>query len=76
VTRKWFLLGADPIPVLVLVVLYYSFLYFGKKYIENRKEFHIPTWIMFSYNMGLVILSIYMFYEVELKKIILKRKSN
>jgi len=64
VTKKWFLLWADPTPVLVLVTLYYSFVYFGKKYMQNRKEFNIPSWIMFAYNMGLVFLSIYMFYEL------------
>jgi len=31
---------------------------------RHREAFHIPSWILFIYNMALVILSIYMFEEI------------
>lgn len=56
-------LMANPIwnTVSVLVYLYIVF-YGGPAFMKNRKPFHFPK-ILFAYNMALVALSAYMFYE-------------
>lgn len=63
-TRNWFLLNNDPSAVLVLFFAYLAFVVFGSRYMKNRKAFDVPKSILFIYNIGLVLLSLYMFEEL------------
>jgi len=63
-TKDWFLLWADPIPAITLALIYLSIVILGPRYMRNREAFHIPAWILFIYNMALVILSVYMVEEL------------
>ncbi len=64
-TKNWFLLWQDPIPAITLALIYLSIVIFGPRYMRHREAFHIPSWILFIYNMALVILSVYMVEEVR-----------
>jgi hypothetical protein len=66
-TKDWFLLWADPVPAVTLALIYLTIVIFGPRYMRHREAFHIPSWILFTYNMALVILSAYMVEEVSLK---------
>lgn len=63
-TRDWFLVWNSPVAVLILCVLYFAMIFFGKHIMKTRKEIHVPPYVLFSYNASLVILSAYMFKEV------------
>ena len=63
-TKDWFLLWADPVPAVTLALIYLTIVIFGPRYMKHREAFHIPAWILFIYNMALVVLSIYMVEEV------------
>jgi hypothetical protein len=65
-TKNWFLLWHDPIPVVTLVIIYLLISILGPRYMKHQKAFHIPIFILFSYNMALVVLSAYMMEEVNL----------
>jgi hypothetical protein len=66
-TKDWFLLWTDPVPAITLALIYLAIVILGPRYMRNREAFHIPSWILFSYNMALVVLSIYMVEEVSWK---------
>jgi len=65
-TRDWFLLWSDPIPAITLAIIYLFIVILGPRYMRYREAFHIPTVILFSYNMALVVLSAYMVEEVNI----------
>ena len=56
----------DPTAVIILVVSYLTFVIVGKRVMRDRPEFKVPTSVLFVYNIALVLLSIYMFEEVNL----------
>ena len=57
----------NPIPVWLLTIAYLVFVvYAGPKFMKNRKPYSLQSF-MVVYNLGLVILSIYMFAEVIIK---------
>ena len=64
-TKNWFLLWTDPIPVIILILIYLSIVIFGSRYMQYRHAFRVPTWLLFMYNISLVVLSIYMVEEVS-----------
>lgn len=66
-TKDWFLVWADPIPMLTLVLIYLTIVILGPRYMKHREAIHVPAWILFTYNIALVILSAYMVEEVRLK---------
>lgn len=68
-TKDWFLLWTDPVPALTLALIYLIIVTLGPRYMRYREAFHIPSWILFTYNMSLVALSIYMVEEVSYKTI-------
>ncbi|XP_060593274.1 elongation of very long chain fatty acids protein 2-like [Ruditapes philippinarum] len=62
-TRYWFMFFGNPIPVWLLTIAYLVFVvYAGPKFMKNRKPYSLQTF-MVVYNLGLVIMSIYMFAE-------------
>ncbi|CAF5007578.1 unnamed protein product [Rotaria sp. Silwood1] len=63
-TKDWFLLWTDPIPALTLAFIYLTIVTLGPRYMQHREAFHVPSWILFIYNMSLVALSIYMVEEI------------
>lgn len=54
----------DPKPVVILICIYLAFVHFGKKYMETRPAFNVPIWVLFSYNISLVILSTHIVKEL------------
>jgi hypothetical protein len=64
-TKDWFLLWRDPVPAVTLALIYLTIVIFGPRYMRHREAFHIPAWILFVYNMALVVLSVYMVEEVS-----------
>jgi hypothetical protein len=64
-TKDWFLLWRDPVPAVTLALIYLAIVIFGPRYMRHREAFHIPAWILFIYNMALVVLSAYMVEEVS-----------
>jgi hypothetical protein len=60
----YLLVKNDPIPVLTIIAAYLAFIFFGKKFMENRLPFNIPNIILIGYNFYLVGLSAYMAKEV------------
>lgn len=65
-TKDWFLVWADPVPMLALVLIYLAIVIFGPRYMKHREAVHVPAWILFTYNIALVVLSAYMVEEVRL----------
>jgi hypothetical protein len=65
-TKDWFLLWRDPIPAIILTVIYLLIVLLGPRYMRHREAFHIPTVILFTYNMALVVLSAYIVEEVNI----------
>jgi len=63
-TRDWLMIWDSPTPVIVSCLLYMFFVFFGRKYMQNRKAIYIPQFVMVVYNLGLVLLSLYMFFEL------------
>ena len=53
-----------PIPIASIFVLYLFVVWLGPIYMKNKPALHIK-WLMVLYNLGLVALSLYMFYEVR-----------
>lgn len=63
-TKDWFFLWSDPVPAVTLALIYLFIVIFGPRFMKNREAFHIPSWILFVYNIALVILSAYMVEEL------------
>ncbi|ESP03632.1 hypothetical protein LOTGIDRAFT_199086, partial [Lottia gigantea] len=64
-SRYWLLLEDDPRPVWILTAAYILFVLLGPKIMKNRPPFKLQ-WFLILYNLGLVILSVYMFLEIIL----------
>jgi hypothetical protein len=64
-TKNWFLLWGDPIPAAALAFIYFIIVTLGPRYMRHQKAFHIPLWILFTYNMSLVFLSVYIVEQVS-----------
>lgn len=64
-TKDWFLLWADPVPAVTLALIYLLIVTLGPRYMKHREAFHVPSSILFVYNMALVVLSAYMVEEVR-----------
>jgi len=64
-TENWFLLWKDPIPTLTLTSLYFLIVGIGPRLMQSAKPIQIPISILFSYNIILAILSVYIVEEVE-----------
>uniref|UniRef100_A0A8D1CBG0 Elongation of very long chain fatty acids protein n=2 Tax=Sus scrofa TaxID=9823 RepID=A0A8D1CBG0_PIG len=60
--KGWFLLD-NYIPTLVCSILYLLIVWLGPKYMKNRQPFSCRG-ILVVYNLGLTLLSLYMFYEL------------
>ncbi|EDL26358.1 ELOVL family member 5, elongation of long chain fatty acids (yeast), isoform CRA_b [Mus musculus] len=60
--KGWFLLD-NYIPTFVCSVIYLLIVWLGPKYMKNRQPFSCRG-ILQLYNLGLTLLSLYMFYEV------------
>ena len=64
-TKDWFLLWADPVPAVTLALIYLLIVTLGPRYMRHREAIHVPSAILFVYNMALVVLSAYMVEEVR-----------
>ena len=62
-TKNWFLLNGTPIYVWMLTASYLLFVWLGPKYMRHRKPYSL-TAFMIVYNLGCVLLSCYMLWEV------------
>ncbi|KAL4235653.1 hypothetical protein ACF0H5_004048 [Mactra antiquata] len=60
-TDKWLLLSS-PLPVAVIFFLYLFVVRIGPTFMKYRQPVPLK-WIIIPYNLGLVVLSAYMFYE-------------
>lgn len=60
--KGWFLLD-NYIPTFVCSAIYLLIVWLGPKYMKNRQPFSCRG-ILVVYNLGLTLLSLYMFYEV------------
>ena len=56
---------ASPIPTLTIFVLYLVMVRQGPKSMEKKKAINL-SWALVIYNGFLVVLSVYMFYEVNI----------
>lgn len=56
----------SPVPSAVICFLYLVAVATGPHIMANRKPLHLK-WIIIPYNFSLVILSAYMFYEVNIR---------
>lgn len=63
--KGWFLLQ-NYTPTFIFSVLYLLIVWLGPKYMQNRQPFSCRG-ILVIYNLGLTLLSLYMFYEVRKK---------
>ena len=54
----------SPVPMLVLVILYLIVVRYGPRIMESRQPIEMKT-VMVIYNLGLVLLSLYMSLEVR-----------
>lgn len=61
--RGWLLLDHYP-PTLALTVMYLLIVWMGPKYMKHRQPYSCRG-AMMIYNLGLTLLSFYMFYEVN-----------
>uniref|UniRef100_A0A8C9DE05 Elongation of very long chain fatty acids protein n=1 Tax=Prolemur simus TaxID=1328070 RepID=A0A8C9DE05_PROSS len=59
--KGWFLLD-NYIPTLVCSIIYLLIVWLGPKYMKNRQPFSCRG-ILMVYNLGLTLLSLYMFFE-------------
>ncbi|XP_048256582.1 elongation of very long chain fatty acids protein 2-like [Haliotis rufescens] len=62
-TRHWLLVSDSPVPVWVATGLYLMMVLVGPRIMKNRQPFSLQ-WLMVVYNLGLVVLSTYMFIEI------------
>ncbi|XP_077018199.1 very long chain fatty acid elongase 5 isoform X2 [Tamandua tetradactyla] len=68
--KGWFLLD-NYIPTLICSVIYLLIVWLGPKYMKNKQPFSCRG-ILVVYNLGLTLLSLYMFCEIEGSLISLK----
>lgn len=61
--RGWLLLDDYP-PTFALTVVYLLIVWMGPKYMKNRQPYSCRG-LLVLYNLGLTLLSFYMFYEVN-----------
>lgn len=61
--QGWLLLDNYP-PTFALTVLYLAIVWIGPKYMKHRQPYSCRG-PMLLYNLGLTLLSFYMFYEVK-----------
>ncbi|KAK7832646.1 hypothetical protein U0070_026842, partial [Myodes glareolus] len=64
--KGWFLLD-NYIPTFVCSVIYLLIVWLGPKYMKNKQPFSCRR-ILVVYNIGLTLLSLYMFYERFVEK--------
>lgn len=64
-TRDWFLVNNTPVYVWALTAVYLSIVLFGPTYMRHRKPCNVPLWFIATYNLGCVLLSMYMTVEVK-----------
>ncbi|XP_050402286.1 elongation of very long chain fatty acids protein 2 [Patella vulgata] len=64
-TKDWLLIANNPVPVWILTALYLAFVIMGPRFMKNRAAFELQ-WFLILYNLGLVVLSVYMFVEIIL----------
>nr|QCF41170.1 Elovl2/5 [Sinonovacula constricta] len=65
-TKDWPMLWSNPIPVWILTASYLVFvLYAGPRFMQNRKPYSLQGF-MVVYNLGLVVMSTWMFIEIIL----------
>ena len=57
------LLMKTPVPISIIFVLYVLLVFLGPRFMRNREPLQLKTFIV-PYNFILILLSIYMFYEV------------
>ncbi len=62
--RGWLLLD-NYTPTLAFTVMYLLIVWMGPKYMKNRPPYSCRA-LLVPYNLGLTLLSLYMFYEVSL----------
>ena len=62
------LLMRTPFPTAILFFLYLIVVWIGPAFMRDKRPFQIK-WLLVIYNLGLVGLSFYMFYEVSVKSI-------
>ncbi|XP_056616471.1 elongation of very long chain fatty acids protein 5 isoform X2 [Triplophysa dalaica] len=60
--RGWLLLD-DYIPTFTFTVLYLLIVWMGPKYMKNKQAYSCRA-LLVPYNLGLMLLSLYMFYEM------------
>jgi len=61
-SSKWFLMSS-PLPAILTVIIYLIVVIKGPKWMEKRPPFEL-RYVLISYNFCLVLLSVYMCYEV------------
>lgn len=61
--KDWFLMESYT-PTLVITALYVMLVYAGKWWMEKREPYKLQM-AVFYYNIGLVILNFYIFYQVN-----------
>ncbi|RUS91340.1 hypothetical protein EGW08_000857 [Elysia chlorotica] len=64
-TRNWLLMEDSPWPVWILTIIYMLCVFIGPRIMRDRKPFSLQ-YFMVVYNLGLVVLSAYMFLELIL----------
>ncbi|WAR23701.1 ELOV1-like protein [Mya arenaria] len=65
-TKDWFMLWSNPIPIWILTISYLVFsIWLGPWYMKDRKPYNLRTF-MVVYNLGLVVLSMYLVVEMLL----------
>ena len=67
------LLMRTPFPTAGLFFLYLIVVWIGPAFMRNKRPLQIK-WLLVVYNLGLVGLSFYMFYEVRMKILLFKEK--
>jgi len=65
-TDKWLLLGS-PWPIVALFVVYMGAVWLGPRVMKRRDPVPLK-WVIIPYNLGLVVLSVYMAYEVGIQE--------
>lgn len=55
----------SPLPTILILILYWSFVYFGPRYMEKRPAFTLKP-VLFVFNSFIVALTVWMTWEVRL----------
>ncbi|CAF0733001.1 unnamed protein product [Didymodactylos carnosus] len=63
-TQSWFLLWNDPSSIIFLTICYLLFVTVGPRIMRKREPIRVPSSLLIAYNLGLVILSLYMLEEI------------